>query len=74
MDHRRRRTEDHVDDIEANFFPGDFGMAGVLTSRAQQAELLLFPDRAVVGIHCVDLVWGLGTLHCLTQQEPAGGG
>jgi agmatine deiminase len=32
----------------------------------------LFPDRAVVGIHCVDLVWGLGTLHCMTQQEPAG--
>jgi agmatine deiminase len=30
----------------------------------------LFPGRAVVGIHAVDLVWGLGTLHCLTQQEP----
>jgi agmatine deiminase len=31
----------------------------------------LFPGREVVGIHSVDLVWGLGTLHCLTQQEPA---
>ena len=30
-----------------------------------------FPDRAIVGIHAVDLVWGLGTLHCLTQQQPA---
>jgi agmatine deiminase len=32
----------------------------------------LMPDRQVVGIHAVDLVWGLGTLHCLTQQEPIG--
>jgi len=32
----------------------------------------LFPSRQVIGIHCVDLVWGLGTLHCMTQQQPAG--
>jgi agmatine deiminase len=32
----------------------------------------LFPDRDVIGIHCGDLVYGLGTLHCMTQQEPAG--
>ena len=31
----------------------------------------LMPDREIVGIHAVDLVWGLGTLHCLTQQQPA---
>jgi agmatine deiminase len=31
----------------------------------------LFPGRAVMGIHAVDLVWGFGTLHCLTQQQPA---
>ena len=30
----------------------------------------LFPSHVVVGIHCVDFVWGLGTLHCATQQEP----
>jgi agmatine deiminase len=30
-----------------------------------------FPDRRVTGIHCVELVWGLGTLHCMTQQQPA---
>ena len=30
-----------------------------------------FPDRTVTGIHCTDLIWGLGALHCMTQQEPA---
>jgi agmatine deiminase len=31
----------------------------------------LYPERTIIGIHAVDLVLGLGTLHCLTQQEPA---
>lgn len=31
----------------------------------------LFPDREIVGIHSGDLILGLGTIHCLTQQEPA---
>ncbi len=30
----------------------------------------LFPKRTIIGIHAVDLVWGLGTLHCLSQQQP----
>jgi agmatine deiminase len=30
----------------------------------------LMPEHKVIGLHAVDLVWGLGTLHCLTQQEP----
>jgi agmatine deiminase len=30
----------------------------------------VFSDRPVVGVHAVDLVWGFGTIHCLTQQEP----
>jgi agmatine deiminase len=29
-----------------------------------------FPGRKVIGIHSVDLVWGLGTLHCLTKEQP----
>ncbi len=29
-----------------------------------------FPQRTVIGIDCFDLVWGLGTLHCISQQEP----
>ncbi len=32
----------------------------------------LMPERHVVGVHAVDLVWGFGTLHCLTQQQPVG--
>jgi agmatine deiminase len=43
--------------------PNDRAALGVLSE--------LFPDRPVVGIHAVDLVWGFGTLHCLTQQQPA---
>jgi agmatine deiminase len=46
--------------------PSDARALGILAD--------LFPGRTVVGIHAVDLVWGLGTLHCLTQQQPASGG
>ncbi len=30
-----------------------------------------FPDRQTIGINCIELVLGLGTLHCMTQQQPA---
>jgi agmatine deiminase len=42
--------------------PNDRAALGILAE--------VFSDRPVVGIHAGDLVWGLGTLHCLTQQEP----
>jgi agmatine deiminase len=31
----------------------------------------LFPNRRIIGIDCRELIWGLGTFHCLTQQQPA---
>ena len=31
----------------------------------------VFPNREVIGIHSVDLIWGLGALHCMSQQQPA---
>ncbi|MEA2701270.1 MAG: agmatine deiminase [Myxococcales bacterium] len=59
----------------ANFYIGN---AAVLVPtfndpqdrRALEILAQLFPSRKVVGIHAVDLVWGLGTLHCMTQQQP----
>ncbi|HWE39926.1 MAG TPA: agmatine deiminase family protein [Isosphaeraceae bacterium] len=43
--------------------PADRDALGILAQ--------LFPTRKVVGIHATDLVWGLGTLHCLTRDQPA---
>ena len=31
----------------------------------------LFPQHEVIGIHCGDFIWGLGAIHCMTQQQPA---
>ena len=31
----------------------------------------LLPDREVLGVDCTALIWGLGSIHCLTQQQPA---
>ena len=30
-----------------------------------------FPGRDMIPIDCLELVWGLGTLHCISQQQPA---
>ncbi len=40
---------------------------------AQNTLQGLFPERKVVPISCIDLIWGLGAFHCVTQQQPAGG-
>jgi agmatine deiminase len=39
--------------------------------RAQQTLQSLFPKRRVVPIDSTNLIWGLGSFHCLTQQQPA---
>jgi len=31
----------------------------------------LFPERTIVPIYCGDFIWGLGAIHCMTQQQPA---
>lgn len=42
---------------------------------AEAAEILAgcFPGREIIALDCLDLVWGLGTLHCISQQQPAAG-
>jgi agmatine deiminase len=60
----------------ANFYIGNAAVLVPTFNDRQDRVALgtlaeLFPDRPVVGIHALDLVWGLGTVHCLTQQQPA---
>jgi agmatine deiminase len=60
----------------ANFYIGNKSVV-VPTFRDVNDQLALdivqkaFPDRKVVGIDSVDIIWGLGSFHCLSQQEPA---
>jgi agmatine deiminase len=60
----------------ANFYIGNAAVV-VPTYRcdkdAKALEILqqCFPDRKVVGIDSTDIIWGLGSFHCLSQQEPA---
>ena len=49
--------------ISAGFQPND--------SRALKLLEQAFPNRDIIPVYCRDLVWGLGTLHCMTQQQPA---
>lgn len=59
----------------ANFYISNAAVI-VPTFRCAYDEVALdilsevFTDRAVVGIDSVDIVWGLGSFHCLSQQEP----
>lgn len=58
----------------ANFYISDYAVLVPTFNDANDKIALgilseLFEDRPVVGIHAVDLVWGLGTLHCLTHEQ-----
>lgn len=60
----------------ANFYIGNAAVV-VPTFRDKNDDKALeiiqqcFPDRKVVGIDSTDIIWGLGSFHCLSQQEPA---
>ncbi|MHC1713119.1 MAG: agmatine/peptidylarginine deiminase [Solidesulfovibrio sp.] len=62
----------------ANFFIGEHVVLVPTFNDANDRLALgilgeVFPGRAVIGICAVDLVWGLGTVHCLTHEEPLAG-
>jgi agmatine deiminase len=42
-------------------------------ARALEVLRPLFPGRKVIGIDSTELIWGLGSFHCISQQEPSGG-
>jgi agmatine deiminase len=60
----------------ANFYIAN-GIVLVPTYRHKNDRVALrilqgeFPHHAVVGIDSTELIWGLGSFHCITQQEPA---
>ena len=56
--------------------PADFAalvtrFAAAATAGDGAALAACFPGREIVPVDCLDLVWGLGAIHCLTQQQPA---
>jgi agmatine deiminase len=62
----------------ANFYIANAGvLVPVFNDPADTQALRIleacFPDRPLLPVYCRDLVLGLGTLHCLTQQQPAVG-
>ncbi len=69
------RNLDRLPASYANFYIGNGVLLAPVFGHANDTcalEVLqrLFPDRRVVGINCEPLVWGMGTIHCVTQQQP----
>jgi agmatine deiminase len=60
----------------ANFYIGNTTVLVPVFGHKNDAQALSilqkqFPDRKVTGINCVDLVYGLGSIHCISQQQPS---
>lgn len=64
---------DHVPSSYANFYIANGAvLVPLYDSRTDQQAIdifkMLFPNRKIEGIQCGDLVWGQGSIHCITQQ------
>jgi agmatine deiminase len=69
------RNLDRLPASYANFYIANNVVLAPIFGHANDAGALetlqsLFKDRRVVGINCEPLVWGMGTIHCVTQQQP----
>jgi agmatine deiminase len=69
------RNLDRLPASYANFYVANNVVLAPIFGHANDSRALkilenLFPSRRVVGINCEPLVWGMGTIHCVTQQQP----
>jgi agmatine deiminase len=70
------RNLDRLPASYANFYIANEVVLAPVFGHANDARAVdtlrrLFPDRRVVDINCEPLVWGMGTIHCVSQQQPA---
>ena len=76
MPERVRHEEQRLPASYANFYIAN-GIVLVPTYRSRNDQRALdilqdlFPNRKVIGIDSTELIWGLGSFHCISQQEPA---
>jgi len=70
-----KRNLDRLPASYANFYIANSVVLAPIFGHPNDAHALetlgrVFADRRVVGINCEPLVWGMGTIHCVTQQQP----
>ena len=71
----RRRDDEQLAPVARNVFQGHLEarrrlLQLIADGRAIDILQRLLPKRTVVGVDCRALIWGLGAIHCLTQQQP----